>query len=62
MRKITVWKDALGYSLQLKCDSGIGEETIVFETASTYSKAEADYRAVMMSRMHGCEREELPTQ
>ena len=35
--------------------------TVCFETGPEFTKSEADYRAVLLSRHHGFSHEELPT-
>ena len=46
--------------LRIHLESSDGE-MIRFDTGLEFSKREADYRAVMLSKNYGFERDELPT-
>lgn len=58
--KITVHGSEKRHFLRVHFSAGAGG-ILRFESERTYTKAEADYRAIMLSSEHGFERDALPT-
>ena len=58
--KITVHGSGCQHYLRVHLAAGKGG-LVRFESEKSYTKAEADYRAVMLSSNYGFQRDELPT-